>query len=284
MVLMTFISELIAGPAASFVASASLEWQTARIAFGFHQPFLPNHTGTVDPMAEGVIIVLLGEERHKKYEYAEWIKEYVFEVIFGASTDTYDGLGLLTSFHDGFVDEGSVEKALESFKGDYVQDVPPYSSAKVNGKPLHWFARNAQLSGVEIPRRAGHVYEIELLDFYTKDFKHVVREIVEKINLVTGDLRQEKIKTRWAQLVETVEMGKTVQIAKIRVKMSKGLYVRSLSQDIAEKLKTSGFVFSLVRTQNGDYTRENSKTLEEVFGTDFPLNYDFNSHTVQEED
>ena len=243
-----------------------------------------SHTGTVDPMAEGVIIVLLGEERHKKYEFAEWTKEYVFEVVFGASTDTYDGLGLLTSFHDGFVDEDSVEKALESFKGDYVQDVPTYSSAKVNGKPLHWFARNAQLSGVEIPRRAGHVYEIELLDFYTKDFKHAVREIAEKINLVTGDLRQEKIKTRWAQLSETVDTGKTVQIAKIRVKMSKGLYVRSLSQDIAEKLKTSGFVFSLVRTRNGEYSQENSQTLEEIFGTDFSLNYDFNSHTVQEED
>ncbi len=243
-----------------------------------------SHTGTVDPMAEGVIIVLLGEERHKKYEFAEWTKEYVFEVVFSASTDTYDGLGLVTSFHDGFVDEDSVEKVLESFRGDYVQDVPPYSSAKVNGKPLHWFARNALLSGVEIPRRAGHIYEIELLDFYTKDFRHTVREIIEKIHLVTGDLRQEKIKTRWAQLAETVDTGKTVQIAKIRVKMSKGLYVRSLSQDIAEKLKASGFVFSLVRTQNGDYTRENSQTLEEVFGTDFSLNYDFNSHTVQEED
>ena len=236
-----------------------------------------SHTGTIDPMAEGVIIVLLGEERHKKYEYAEWPKEYVFEITFGLCTDSYDGLGLVTSFHEGFIDEGSVEKALENFKSGYVQDVPPFSSVKVGGKPLHWFARNAQLSGVEIPRRAGQIYEIELLDFYTKDFKHVVRETVEKINLVTGDLRQEKIKTRWTQLLESAGTGRTVQVAKIRVKMSKGLYVRSLSQDIAEKLETSGFVFSLVRTQNGNYTRENSKTLEEIFGADFRNNYDFRS-------
>src|SRR3989338_9649097 len=94
-----------------------------------------SHTGTVDPMAEGVIIVLLGEERHKKYEYAEWPKEYVFEITFGLCTDSYDGLGLVTSFHEGFIDEGSVEKALENFKGGYVQDVPPFSSVKVGGKP-----------------------------------------------------------------------------------------------------------------------------------------------------
>lgn len=244
---------------------------------------LTSHTGTVDPMAEGVIVVLLGEERRKKYEYAEWPKEYVFEIILGISTDSYDGLGLVTSFHDGFVNEESVAKVLESFKGDYVQDVPPYSSVKVNGKPMHWFARNMELSGVEIPRRVGQVFEIELLDLYVKDFKHVVDEVVDKIDLVTGDLRQDKIKTRWAQLAQTVDTGKTVQIAKIRVGLSKGLYVRSLSQDIARHLKTSGFVFSLTRTRNGAYSRENSKTLEEVFGSDFSIKYDFHSRTTQEE-
>ena len=61
--------------------------------------------------------------------------------------------------------------------------------------------------------------------------------------------------------------------------MSKGLYVRGLAVDIASALGSNGFVYSLVRTGNGDYTRENSKTLEDVFGSDFLDNYDFTSRS-----
>lgn len=57
------------------------------------------HTGTLDPMAEGVIIVLLGEERYKKYELAGLKKTYEFEISFGFETDTFDGLGLTVSKH-----------------------------------------------------------------------------------------------------------------------------------------------------------------------------------------
>ena len=224
-----------------------------------------------------MIIVLLGKNRNKKYEYAEWPKTYEFEMVFGLSTDTYDGMGLVTSFHEGEISERSLKEVLESLKGEYVQDVPPFSSAKVKGKPLHWFARNKLLSGVEIPRKTGEIFEIELLDLYEKDFKHVVRDICKRIDLVTGDFRQDKIKTRWAQLIEAQKDKETVQVAKIRVQMSKGLYIRSLSQDIAEKLNTTGFVFKLVRTANGDYTKENSQTLEEVFGLNYEDNYNFSS-------
>ena len=97
---------------------------SAKAAEKFSVP--TSHTGTLDPMAEGVAIVLLGEERHKKYEYAEWTKEYVFEIAFGLSTDTYDGLGLVTSFHETSVSQDALKNVLAKFKGKYVQDVPPW--------------------------------------------------------------------------------------------------------------------------------------------------------------
>ena len=56
-----------------------------------------SHTGTLDPLAQGVIIVLLDDERLKKYEYAHWPKTYEFEIVFGISTDTYDGMGIVTN-------------------------------------------------------------------------------------------------------------------------------------------------------------------------------------------
>lgn len=240
---------------------------------------LTSHTGTLDPMAEGVVIVLLGDTRHKKYDYAAWEKEYEFDVVFGLSTDTYDGLGMVTSFHDVKLSKSAIREVLNQFKGKYIQDVPPFSSVRVEGKPLHWFARNKKLLGVEIPRRAGEIFEIELLDYYAKDFKHVVSELKERINLVTGDLRQEQIKTRWFKLKESLEETKVVYVAKIRVVISKGMYVRSLSQDIAYKLEATGFVFLLVRTRNGEYTRDTAKTLEEIFGPDYLSKYDFASKT-----
>lgn len=239
---------------------------------------LTSHTGTIDPMAEGVIIVLLDSERNKKYEFAEWLKEYEFEIVFGLSTDTYDGMGLVTSFHEGDISKNTLSDVLREFRGKYIQDVPPYSSAKVKGKPLHWFARNKMLSGMEIPRKAGEIYKIELSDFYVKDFNRVVDDLRKRISFVTGDFRQDQIKTRWVKLAEEFKAGKTVQIAKIRIKMSKGLYVRSLSQDIANKLNTTGFVYTLVRTSNGEYTKEKCKTLGEVFGQEYLKKYDFASN------
>lgn len=236
---------------------------------------LTSHTGTLDPMAEGVIIILTGDERHMKYDYAEWKKEYEFEIVFGISTDTYDGLGMVTSFHDTHVTKYSIKEVLKGFEGDYIQDVPPYSSVKVEGKPLHWFARNKKLSGIDIPRKAGKIHEIELLDFYSKDFGHIVSDISKRIDMVTGDLRQDKIKTRWLQLRESLEETKSLQVAKVRVVMSKGMYVRSLSQDISEKLQSNGFVYSLVRTKNGEYTKKKSESLEDVFGKNYEEKYDF---------
>ena len=234
-----------------------------------------SHTGTLDPMAEGVIIVLLDEERYKKYDYSEWTKEYVFEIVFGLSTDTYDGLGMVTSFHNVDILKKDVVEILKPFEGEYVQDVPPFSSARVEGKPLHWFARNKQLSGIEIPRKAGEIHEIELLDLYTKNFRDVVENINERISLITGDFRQDQIKTRWYQLQESLDEPKTVRIAKIRVVISRGMYIRSLSQDIAHKLNTTGFVYSLVRTRNGRYTKETSKNLTDIFGADYMEKYNF---------
>ena len=241
---------------------------------------ITSHTGTLDPMAEGVIIILTGKERHMKYDYAAWTKEYVFEIVFGISTDTYDGLGIVTSFHGTHITKEALKDAISEFEGDYIQDVPPYSSVKVKGKPLHWFARNKKLAGVDIPRKAGQIHEIELVDFYSKGFGHIVENISDRIDLVTGDLRQDLIKTRWLQLRESLEETKSLQVAKVRVVMSRGMYVRSLAQDISAAVNDSGFVYSLVRTRNGEYTKKNVETMEDVFGKKYMDEFDFVSRTT----
>lgn len=199
-----------------------------------------SHTGVIDPMAEGVVIVLLGEERLKKYEYAKWKKAYEFEVVFGLKTDTYDGLGLVEICGDDVViEKKSLEDVLTRFVGPYTQQYPAYSSKVVKGKPLHWYSRNEKLDEVDIPEKSGEIYSIELLDLNKIDLSDVVSDVISRVDLVEGDFRQEKIKGRWDSTLRDVG-DLSLSIAKVRVCMSKGMYVRGLAVDIASKLNTCG--------------------------------------------
>lgn len=224
------------------------------------------HTGTLDPMAEGVIIVLFGSERYKKFDFAKWKKTYEFEIVFGIETDTYDGLGLITRAEKSpqKISDSEIKKVLESFEGKYTQQVPPYAAITIKGKPLHWYARNNKLSEIKIPQRKGEVFDIRLISLKSVSGETIVNNIINRINLIPGDFRQKEIIGRWENLLETNSGNKNCQIAKIETAVSKGLYVRSLTQDICKKLKTTGFTYKIVRTQNGKYTRKNSKSIKSL--------------------
>ncbi|MDC0449237.1 hypothetical protein OAL67_01380, partial [bacterium] len=130
-----------------------------------------------------------------------------------------------------------IEKALKGFIGDYEQITPIYSVRKGAMK-------------------SGEIYSIELLDLQFTNFQRLKQEIIEKIKNVEGDFRQEEIIKQW----QDVSVGACRGMS-LRVTMSKGLYVRSLSQDIAKKLGTVGFVTSLIRTKNGTYSKKDCGTL-----------------------
>ncbi len=243
-----------------------------------------SHTGTLDPMAEGVIIVLLGELRRKKYEYAHWLKDYEFEVVFGISTDTYDGLGKITNLKQlckgsrgaaPNLSEKAIKEVLQTFVGKYSQNIPSYAAIKINGKPMHWYARNNKLSEISIPTRNGEIRSLELLETKKISAQELSTNIINKISLVSGDLRQKECTKGWFSFSDSQKDSNYV-LARFRVVMSKGMYVRSLCVDIAKNLNTVAFTYSLVRTKNGEYSKENSKTLKEYFGDDYPIEY-FNS-------
>jgi tRNA pseudouridine55 synthase len=240
-----------------------------------------SHTGTLDPMAEGVIIVLLGEERLKKKEYAKWPKTYEFDVTLGISTDTYDSLGLVKDV--SFVEKATeglknkLNQVVQELKGDYVQKVPPYSAIKIKGNPLHWYARHDKLNEISLPKKEGIIFDIEIKNFKFVNTEKLLEHQLEKIAKVTGDLRQEEITNQWREFLAKEIFPKEVPIIKVRAKTSKGLYIRSLSQDICDALDVLGFVSNLVRIQNGSYSRKSSQTLDEVFGKDFKEKYDFES-------
>ena len=127
------------------------------------------HTGTLDPLATGVLVVAVNKATKLVDMVASTDKEYIAECIFGISTDTLDIEGEVLCKEDAIISEYDIINALNSFKGKYMQEVPIYSAVKVNGKKLYEYAR--ENIEVELPKKEVTIKDIELLENNNKTFK-----------------------------------------------------------------------------------------------------------------
>ncbi len=211
-----------------------------------------SYAGRLDPMAEGILLLLVGEENKKRHEYEDLEKKYESEIIFGISTDSFDGLGLIEKIKFADIPRERVEKCLASFTGKQKQKYPPYSSKTVSGKPLYWWARNKKLNEIKIPERSIEIYSIELLDFNEIDSETMVNEIIEKIRKVDGDFRQKEIIKNWKNFVKENKNRNFLKI-KIKISCSSGTYIRRIASDLGEKLGSVVFSFSIKRISVGKY-------------------------------
>ena len=122
------------------------------------------HTGTLDPMASGVLVLCLGVTTRLVEYYQRHDKQYYAEIVLGAATDTYDALGRITQQAPvPQLDEAKIERALAQFRGE-VQQVPPlFSALKMQGESLHRKARRGET--VALAPRPITFYQLELLAF-----------------------------------------------------------------------------------------------------------------------
>ena len=180
------------------------------------------HTGTLDPMAEGVLPILVGEATRCSKYLINHDKKYIVELELGKKTDTLDSEGKVLEekqVDSNTLEKENVESVLNTFLGEQKQIPPMYSAIKVKGKKLYEYARKGE--NVEVAPRNISIYDIKLLD-------------VEK--------QEKKI------LFE--------------VSCSKGTYIRTLCEDIAKKLGTIGYMTKLKRTKVGDFKIEDSVSIE----------------------
>ena len=123
------------------------------------------YAGRLDPMASGLLIVLVGEETKKKQKYLNLDKVYKFEVLFGFATDTYDILGKVVNIKKIDIDRKDLDRKilenLNNFVGKFKQSYPLYSSKTVGGKQLFEYARSGE--SVELPERDVEVYNLKFL-------------------------------------------------------------------------------------------------------------------------
>ena len=121
------------------------------------------HAGTLDPNASGVLIVCVNKGLKVCELFSDCDKEYETEVILGIETDTLDMDKNATIIREENVniDEKTLKKVVNSFKGKYMQEVPKYSAVKVNGKKLYEYARSGV--EVELPKKEVEIKDIEII-------------------------------------------------------------------------------------------------------------------------
>ena len=126
------------------------------------------HTGTLDPIATGLLVICVNEGLKLVELLTNHDKDYIAKVKLGIKTDTYDITGNVIEEKDYHLDKDTLIKTLDSFNKEYYQEVPIYSSIKVNGKKLYEYAREKK--EVTLPKHLVKISNIKLLDFTNDSF------------------------------------------------------------------------------------------------------------------
>jgi tRNA pseudouridine55 synthase len=195
------------------------------------------HTGTLDPFATGVLVMLVGKATRLARFLDKDVKEYEATVRFGFETDTGDVTGnrkvQSSKFQVQSIEEFSiedVENVLPEFRGEILQTPPMYSAKKVKGRKLYELARQ----GIEIERKAVEVniYKLEIL---SKEFERSTEDFeLETLNF------------------------------ELRVACSAGTYIRTLAEDIGKKISVGAHLAALRRTRAGNFDLAKAVSLEKL--------------------
>ena len=176
------------------------------------------HTGTLDPMASGLLPICIGKMTKVSELISVGDKEYIAEFTLGITTDTLDITGEVLKEQTPEKDIDKISRAVMSFKGEYMQLPPMYSAKKVNGKKLYELAREGKV--IERTPSLVNIKEIELLG---------------------TDIDKNRIS--------------------MRVLCSKGTYIRSLIDDIGEKLGCGACMTALKRTGCAGFSLSDLRTV-----------------------
>jgi tRNA pseudouridine55 synthase len=196
----------------------------------YNLPPKVGHTGTLDPFATGVLLVVVGPATRLIQFTHAWDKEYEATFTLGAASDTDDVTGIITppslplsgETKNSPPDKGEIEGVLKTFVGVIKQRPPAYSAVKIKGKKLYEYARAGNVAAAgESQSRAVVIHNIKIVDF-----------AYPKLTL--------------------------------QVRCGTGTYIRSIARDLGEKLGTGAYVSSLRRTRIGPLDMSNSILLDKL--------------------
>ncbi|MDE1924568.1 MAG: hypothetical protein KGH79_00075 [Patescibacteria group bacterium] len=217
-----------------------------------------SYAGRLDPMAEGVMLCLVGSANRRREQYLDLGKEYTLDVLFGFATDTYDILGRVIETGDcSGLTRREIEKGLNEFRGAVAQEYPPYSSKTVEGKSLFEWARGNALSSIILPSRMVNIYHIDLVGIYKVKEPALLSYIETSIEKVNGDFRQEEITRLWKRNLQ--QSGeREFPCATIKIECSSGTYARSIAHKLGQELGVPALALHILRTKVGEYEIDKS--------------------------
>lgn len=187
------------------------------------------HTGTLDPLATGVMVLCVGKYTKLVEMLTSYNKTYEASIVLGIKTDTLDITGKVLEERCSNISLSDILLSLKKFEGVYDQEVPIYSAVKINGKKLYEYARENKT--IELPKRSVNISKISLI----------------------SDIKYENNKTLFS----------------IRCNVSKGTYIRSLINDIALSLNTIGVMKELRRIEQGNFNIENCYKISDIKNNNF---------------
>ncbi len=217
------------------------------------------HAGALDPFASGLLIILAGKATKLSDEFLTLNKVYEAEILFGMSTTSADPEGAIVEVVTdkiklkelkSKITESIINDALKEFQPSYNQFVPVFSSVKVDGEKLRKLARKFETfeivqdkdkrvvkffnnkefkKEVELPKKEVKIYESEVLNIFTKNYEINIEE-------------------NGAKICKKIDYP----VSKVRIKCSKGTYMRQLAEDLGVKLGFPAMLINLRRTKVGD--------------------------------
>lgn len=182
------------------------------------------HTGTLDPMATGILVLCLGEATKLTPFLQNQNKEYLAQLTLGITTDTLDKWGKILTQKPVSITTEKISTVFDEFRGKIKQTPPLVSAIKINGTPLYKLARKGIATTITIPEREVTIHELELINIENGEYPRV----------------------------------------DFRVLSSSGTYIRSLCADIGKRLDCGGHLSKLTRTKVGEFDLKQAMDLDKI--------------------
>lgn len=214
------------------------------------------YAGRLDPLATGILLVLVGEECKKKEKYLNFDKEYEVTVLFGFATDSMDILGMIEDKKEGALDflgkytERDFTDLLNKFEKKFKQKYPRYSSKTVKGRPLFEISKGEGIADKDLPEKNVEIMEIEFQSFGFVSKKYLHDFALENIFAVKGNFRQNMIWTKWEQTLEKFPDNNFPTLT-ITVSCTSGTYMRALAQAIGAEIGFPALALKIRRIKIG---------------------------------
>lgn len=223
------------------------------------------HTGTLDPLATGVLVVTIGEATKVSELLTATYKEYIAEVILGINTDTLDITGNILEERDSLKTKEEIKNVLNKMTGTYLQEVPIYSAVKVNGKKLYEYARNNE--EVILPKKEVTIKSIDLLNYKIENNKTIfkikclvskgtyirslVRDIASKLNTigVMSNLNRTKQGKFDLNNSYTIDQIKAGNFELIKIEDALDIKIVEVDNQMASKIKNGSLIDNIYKAE-----------------------------------